>query len=379
MTKRALARFYGVVVALAVLLLAGAATARALTFNDIIDLKLAGVSETTILKLVESERAIVILSVDDILRLKDAGASEDFIRELMDTRERFEGADQDAYVIADDDDGDVYVYDDDVDWVDDYYALDPDDYATVFVYKYYDPFAYYWYPWPNLYVYYSPFWWNHSGFYFGGHWCSDWWDPWGPCITYCDSHHGFDHHFGHPRTRTLAGRTWHRTHAAAAERAEREATMIRRAGIAAPANIRTEARAQVADYRTRELRSTRTTRGVERATYRDARTARTVRGETRPATERHSVGRTQEARDTGQTRDARTREYRQAPRETRSTREAAPTTPRSTERTRSRDSSTQSSPGEPSKGDKGDTQSDNGGSNRSDRGAARARSQSRSR
>lgn len=371
-------------------LLLGAATASAVTFEEILNLQLSGVSEETILKLIDVERAVFHLSAYDIVRLKEAGASEDFIRELMDTPERYGG----GASAATDVDVDVYVYDDDVaydddfEWTDDYYAIEPDDYATVFVYKYYDPFAYYWYPWPRYYVYYSPFWWSRTGFYFGGHWCWDWWDPWGPSSWYCDWHWGYSHHCGPSHTRPVEGRSWHRVRSAAPLRAEREDHILRRAGLPAPQNIRQEARIRVADQRTivapatrqaGEVRSARSARTVERPAYRrteEARTARgTSRGDVRNSAEQRRRGSTapdyRPSRDAqGSGTQARTPEVR---RERPNRGSAAPersSSPRSVERSRPQSGASRSSgtpSGSPSSPPSGSSGRSSGGSSDGER------------
>jgi len=206
-------------------LLLMAPLALALDVDDILQLKRAGVTEETILRVVEDARAVLRLSVDDILDLKAAGCSDDLIHALLDTPERFgPGADvssdqrdyrTDAYEL------DVYDY-----------SLYDDDYETVFVRHYYDPFAYYWYPWPRAYFYWSPFWWSHAGFYYAGHWCRDWWDPWGPCTWYCDWNWGYHRHFGPSHTRMTARRTYEpHGRGAATRRMDRQAQVHQRAGL----------------------------------------------------------------------------------------------------------------------------------------------------
>ncbi|MBM3316726.1 MAG: hypothetical protein FJY75_02635 [Candidatus Eisenbacteria bacterium] len=268
MTDRIRPLAMGALVACAILL--AGPPAAALTFEEVLNLELAGVSETTILKLIDVERAVFHLNAYDIVRLKEAGASEDFIRELMDTPQRYgAGAAAKTSAAAQAAPGASVR-------ADDYYALQPDDYATVFVYHYYDPFAYYWYPWPRYYVYYSPFWWARSGFYFAGHWCWDWWDPWGPPGRYCDWHYGYSRHFGPSRTRPAEARSWHRIRSAAPLRAEREGSVLRRAGLAAPANIRAEARVRAADQRSGEVYTTRAARAADIRGARTAHPARSV-------------------------------------------------------------------------------------------------------
>jgi hypothetical protein len=310
-----------VLAALGCLLLGGAVTASALDFDQIVRLKLAGVGEATILKLVETERAVIFLSVDEIIRLKEVGSSEDFIRELMDTPDRF-GGEESAYAGETDADANVYIYDDDFDWVDDYYAYGNNDYATVFTYQYYDPFAYYWYPWPSSYVYYAPFWWTHSGFYYAGHWSSDWWDPWGPSYSYCDSHYGYGHHFGPSHTRPPEGRDWHRARGDAPLRAEREERILRRGGLDAPVNIRSEARVRAADLRTRETGEPTPARAIERPAYRDGRGTYTRGTETRASDAGRTVRHTRNPRAAGGTGEPSRPEYRRESRPARSGRTA---------------------------------------------------------
>jgi len=235
-----------------VALMAGATVAAALDLDDIIRLKLADVDEETIVQVVEQDGTVFLLTVDDIIDLKDAGASEWLIRRLMATSDPsvLEDGYDDEDEYDDEDRADLYGESDDYARYDDYAAggyddyysgyrqadyLDPYDYATVFVYKYYDPFAYYWYPFPRHYIYYSPFWWSHTGFYFAGHYSWDWWDPWGPCTWFWDTHYGWDHHFGPSHTRTRAGRSWHSIDWDAIHaRAQRERTALAREGLSTP-------------------------------------------------------------------------------------------------------------------------------------------------
>jgi len=218
--------------------LAGIITpAAALTLDDVIRLKLAGVGEETILHVVEAEEAVFYLSVDEIIDLKETGASDDFIRALMQTPNQY--GDRPAY-------REEYQYDDDDYVLDDYYDIyDPygfDDYSTVFTHYYYDPFAYHWYVWPRFYVYYSPFWWFNAGTYYAGHWCRDWWDPWGSCVWYCDAHYGYSHYFGPSHTRAYEGRTWHRLRDATTRRVDRERQIYKRAGLSEPPTSQTRSR-----------------------------------------------------------------------------------------------------------------------------------------
>lgn len=210
------------------LLAASPGTVQALTFDEIVRLKLADVDEDTILKVIQVDGSVFYLSVDDILDLRDVGCSNDFIRALIET-------------VPDEvepDNSTIYAYED-------YKPFDDDDYDTVFINYYYDPFAYHWYAWPSSYIYYSPFWWSHTGFYRGGHWCSDWWDPWGPANSYCDSHWGFEYHFGWNSHRVHArrdyydrnGRSSH--HSAATQRYTRERALWQQAGLTGPPTSRT--------------------------------------------------------------------------------------------------------------------------------------------
>ncbi len=210
--------------------------AASVSVDDLIRLKQAGVSEETILEVVQAEGVVLVLSVEDIIDLKNAGASDWLIRALMDTREQAATASSSAQGNV----AEEYEYDSD--WGDDDTPL-YSDYSVVFADHYYDPFAYYWYPWPQSYFYYSPFWWSHSGFYYGGYWCWDWWDPWGPCTSYCDAHYGFDHHFGRSRTRDHGERRWHQLDTAVPRRAERERSIYQRAGLSTPESITSRSRA----------------------------------------------------------------------------------------------------------------------------------------
>jgi hypothetical protein len=248
---------------LAVLLFA-APVCRALDVDDILRLKAAGVTEETILRVVDDARAVLRLSVDDILDLKNAGCSDDLIHALLDTPERFgpsaSGEEPgDAY-----DNNDNGTYGADLDYgdfgLDNYdFSIYDDDYETVFVHHYYDPFGYCWYPWPRSYFYWSPFWWSHAGFYYGGHWCRDWWDPWGPCTWYCDWNWGYHRYCGPSRTRLTARHLYEpEGRGAAAQRMTRESNVYRRAGLALAPDMRVRTTASVV----RHAPATRSAAGV---------------------------------------------------------------------------------------------------------------------
>jgi len=280
--------------------------ALALDVQDILRLKQAGVTEETILRVVDDARAVVRLSVDDILDLKDAGCSDEPIRALLDTAERFgpgadEARDPGEYQYGD---GEAYrsgnydpnAYD---------YSIYDDDYETVFGYQYYDPFAYNWYPWPDAYLYWSPFWWGYAGFYYGGSWCNDWWDPWGPCSYYCDDHWGYEHHCGQSETRVTARRTYDhpdhpgepdgRARGAATQRMSREDQVYRRAGqaLAPEARVRPTASVTRQAPAARSAAGTRSLRTLDGAVHsRNATVPRaTSQGVTRAPYDRSSAGR----------------------------------------------------------------------------------------
>jgi hypothetical protein len=237
-----------------------------LTFDDVVRLVSAGVTEETILDLADVEGATFDLTVEQVIELKEVGATEEFIRALMATPE--EDVEDRAYDTGEDERAVGNAYDD----------YDLEDYSTVFLYHYYDPFAYYWYAWPSYYVYYSPFWWSRAGFYYGGAWCWDWWDPWGPCSWYCDDHFGYQHWFGPSRTRPDAERDWHRMRSAYPDRAERERSVWQRAGLVRPAGLTARSNPtwrDAARVRTQALRET----GRERQTIRTENRTRRVRGE----------------------------------------------------------------------------------------------------
>ncbi|MCK4412842.1 MAG: hypothetical protein KAY32_04800 [Candidatus Eisenbacteria sp.] len=302
-----------------------AAPAGAIDLDEILRLERAGVSEETILKVVEVDQAFFYLSVDDIIDLKDAGASEWFIRELMETPERFGAtAEADYYYDVDPAWNEAY---DDSDLYADYVSIGIDDYETVFVHHYYDPFAYHWYPWPRLYVYYSPFWWSHSGFYYAGHWSRDWWDPWNPCYRYCDYRYGWRRHFGPSHTREHSGRSWHSIdRRATRERDGRQRAVLHQAGLTQP-------RARVID-RSRLLsdthRQTRArpvgARNLERPAYRGSseRSNRLVRAPVR--TGERAASRSRIVRRAPETREQRAprSEYRGAERSRAATRARSP-------------------------------------------------------
>jgi len=270
-----------------------APSANALDLDDVIRLKVAGIGEDTILKLVEVERAVFYLSVQDMIDLKDAGASDYLIRELIDTPDRFgdrPGSVSDSYDDYDDlyDYDDVYDYDDDDIniYVYDYEPYDSDDYTAIFSNYYYDPFAYHWYWWPRAYVYYSPFWWARTSYYYGGHWCRDWWDPWGPCTWYCDWHYGYGHHCGTSHTRVATRRSWNRGAGAAIARLDRERTIWRKAGTDRPSSVRSKTRST--DQTHRAYRAGKSKPGASDVGYVDARTIRkrSARDGARASTER---------------------------------------------------------------------------------------------
>jgi hypothetical protein len=206
----------------------------AVSFDDVVRMKSAGVSEDTILKLVDAEGAAFTLGVDEIIALKEAGASESFIRSLLDATQgagyesptnppQYDGSMSDQYNAG----------------VSDMNGTnDLSDYSTVFTYHYYDPFAYYWYPWPDYYIYYSPFWWSNAGFYYGGFWSWDWWQPWGASSFFCDDHFGFRHRFGRSHTWDRDDhRDWDRPSSDFGDRATRERTIWRRAGFDRPPEL----------------------------------------------------------------------------------------------------------------------------------------------
>jgi hypothetical protein len=367
--------------ALGCLLLGGAVTASALDFDEIVRLKLAGVGEATILKLVETEQAVIVLSVDQIIRLKEVGSSEDFIRELMDTPQRF-GVEENAAAYETGGDANAYTYDDNFDWANDYYAYGDDDYATVFTYQYYDPFAYYWYPWPNSYVYYAPFWWTDSGFYYAGHWSSDWWDPWGPAYSYCDSHYGYGHHFGHSHTRHDGDGDWHRVRGDAPLRAEREDRILRRAGLDAPSNIRAEARVRVADLRTRETGVPTRARVIERPAYRDG-SGTYTRGTQTRGTRSSDTGRTVSRARTpgaaGAASEPSRPEYRRPARTGRSADRSATSAraPRGASRSESSSTSRSESSREDNHSASGESSTPPSGSDHGNRGGSGGRTRSR--
>lgn len=253
-------------------LLTAAPAAQALSLDDIIRLKLAGVEEETILRVVDAEEAVFYLSVEDILDLKDAGASDDFIRELMDTPERFPGSE---YRSTDD----IYIHG--------YEPFDNNDYATVFTHYYYDPFAYYWYPWPRFYAYYSPFWWTNCGFYFAGHWCWDWSDPWGSCYWYCDRNYGYCHYFGPSRTRVRArGSEWRAAGAGGATgRLSRQRAIWRQADLSEPRTTRVRAPSTSARL-TRPTTHRASSDKIARPTYRSSNRSGRATGKSRTVAEK---------------------------------------------------------------------------------------------
>ncbi len=268
------------------------AIAVTLTVDDVIDLLLAGVSEETILQAVEESESVFHLSVDDIIDLRQAGASDDLIRELMDTPWRFSGVEREVHV--------YHHYD----W-DFYDPFDFDDYTVVFINHYYDPFAYYWYPWPRFYVYYSPFWWTSAGFYYAGHWCPDWWDPWGPCVWYCDTYFGFYYYWGPSRTRIRSGRIWSRDRALVHRRIEKERAVWRHLGLqgSPPVRVREAAlrRIEAGATRLRPVRNERIAKAVRRGSELAASTrthsARISRGASRRSrTESIGTSRSRRAR-----------------------------------------------------------------------------------
>jgi hypothetical protein len=247
------------------LLISPVAWAR-LSFEDVVRLISAGVSEETILSLADVEGATFDLTVEQVIELKGAGASEGFIRALMGKSEG--NASSGAYGTPEDEGSVGSAYSD--------YGLD--DYATVFSEYYYDPFAYYWYAWPDYYAYYSPFWWSYAGFYYGGAWCWDWWYPWGPCTSYCNYNYGCDYWYGYSDNPSYGERDWQRARSAPADRVEREQAVRQRAGLAGPAGQTSRTSAAYRDgTRGRTQAANATGRGQR--TIRTGSRTRLVRGE----------------------------------------------------------------------------------------------------
>ncbi len=206
-------------VVLAACLVATLSGAIAFDLNDVIKLKVSGIEEETILRVVDAEGVVFRLSTQDILDLKDIGASEEFIRALMDTEQ----------LLYDTAPGARYY--------EDYVPSGTRDYYTVFRYHYYDPYAYSWYAWPSSYFYVSPFWWAGCGFYWGGHWSSDWCYSYGPCWNYCNYNYGYGYYCGSSRTRVRADRPGSQNLGAATERLQRERSMWAREGRVTPSNV----------------------------------------------------------------------------------------------------------------------------------------------
>jgi hypothetical protein len=151
-------------------------TARAITVDEIVRLLDKGVGERVILEQVAAEDARLRLTSDEILALKEAGASDGLLRALIRTGRAPEVSDEartsDAPERELEEDslraGGALV---------DRYAV-PIPRARA----YYDPFGWYWRPWPWYAGYHSPFRWIDCGFYHGGCW-DHWWWRWG---TWCD-------------------------------------------------------------------------------------------------------------------------------------------------------------------------------------------------
>jgi hypothetical protein len=129
----------------------------ALTVDDVIELLQAGVGEEVILRQMEADGSVFHLDARDILDLRYAGASDDLIEAMIATAES-EPRRRTYH-----------------DW--------DDAYRVTYVAVYYDPFGYYWYPWPFYFSYWAPFVWFDFGFYWGG---AVWWDWtwWGPRWRY---------------------------------------------------------------------------------------------------------------------------------------------------------------------------------------------------
>jgi len=170
-------------VALVAALLFAAPAARAATVEDAVRLLEGGVGERVVLEQIEAEGLDEPLSTGDILALKRAGASDELIRELI----RSSRSAPDAEVSASQ--GTV-----DEEDLADRYGSGPleDRYASPLVHArlYYDPFGYYWYPWPWSFAYYYPFSWIDCGFYYAGWWDHRWWRHGSWCGYYRDRYCG---------------------------------------------------------------------------------------------------------------------------------------------------------------------------------------------
>ncbi|MBD3161881.1 MAG: hypothetical protein GF346_06345 [Candidatus Eisenbacteria bacterium] len=153
------------IVGLAIFSLLAAVPAAAVSFDDVLRMLDADVSEDVILKVVDAERSRFVLSTDEILDLRYVGASDWFIDEMVErsvapTRNR-------SYSV---------------------YDYNHPTYVSIGLV--YDPFDYYFVTWPYYYAYVSPFRFSWTWWYYGGpihtHWCH----PHGWRTVYYDRHWG---------------------------------------------------------------------------------------------------------------------------------------------------------------------------------------------
>ena len=155
----------GTVIGLALLGLLAAAPAAAVSFDDVLRMLDAEVSEEAILKMIDSERSLFVLSADDVLELRYAGASNWFINEMIERSEAPSRVRPHAV----------------------YSSYRPAYFSIGYVY---DPFDYYFVTWPYYYAYVSPFRFSRVWWYYGGpvhtHWCH----PHGWRVAYYDGHWG---------------------------------------------------------------------------------------------------------------------------------------------------------------------------------------------
>ncbi|MBU1702733.1 MAG: hypothetical protein KJ831_21530 [Candidatus Eisenbacteria bacterium] len=161
--------------------------ASALTVDDVIALLDAGIGEEVILQQVAADGSTFSLDTGDILDIKDAGGSDDLILALIQTR-----GEQ-----SDDPDGSLS----DAPVIDRGYDV----YQPASVSIYYDPFGYYWYPWPYYFAYCAPFSCFDFGFYYGAH--IHWgWAHWGARYSY----YAYDCGYHYPPRRSYRGGLWSR-------------------------------------------------------------------------------------------------------------------------------------------------------------------------
>jgi hypothetical protein len=154
----------------AVLAVSLAASAHAMTVDDVVGMLQAGIGEDVILKAVDATGDQMVITPDDLVAMKDAGASDAFLDDLLD---RTTGARPNA--------GYNYPYGSP--------GYGSPSYLSLGIV--YDPFDYYFACSPYYYAYVSPFRFSYSWWYYGAPAHHAWWEPWdGYRVRYYRAHWG---------------------------------------------------------------------------------------------------------------------------------------------------------------------------------------------